>query len=189
LSSKKPFWGHSLPLTLKEIFSNEYELPTKTISLSNLEQNLNTKEAYIVKDLFFCEENLLPTKLHDCEDLYLYFTKEIVIRFKKGEFIECSDSNKKIINFINTVLVSGSRVKEIQSRVKSFVENNTILLAKGLNIIIANTNKTQLDFAKECIHICKSNFIDDSLYLNLPSSFTNNGLDDLLDRITRVLRN
>jgi hypothetical protein len=188
LSSNKPFWGHSLPLTLKYVFKNEYELPTKTISFMNIDKNLNPDESYTVKEIFFCEETLLPKKLYSFKNLYLYFSKDIVIKFNNNNFKEYNDSNEKLINFINTVLVSGSRVKEIQERIKNFCKNDPSYLNQGLNIIIKNTNKTQMDFAKECINISESNFINDSLYLNLPTSFTNNSLDDLFDRITNVLR-
>lgn len=188
LNSQKPFWGHALPIVLKYDFHNEVEPQLDSITFHNLNQTLNPKKSYIVKDIFFSDGQLIPKELEEFEDLYLYFSKDIIINYSKREFLNTEEPHELLLDFINTILIKGKRVDSISKEIMRFCHGFKELRAQGLNIIIKDTRLTPTDFAKFCIYIDEPNYIDGQLYLSLPTSFTRDSLDEFFERLSHVLR-
>ncbi len=187
-NSEKPFWGHSLPLTLKYSFKALEELPKEVISFNNLNQQRDLKKSYLVKDVFFSEDQLLPKELANLETLFLYFSPEIILEYSENKIICQTPPQEKLVSYIETVLIRGKRIQDIQSQIKIFSEGHANITARGLNIIIKDSKATPEDFANECLYINESNYIKNQLYLSFPTSFTKVSITDLFERISHVLR-
>lgn len=194
LYGSKPFWGHGHPLEIKfsllpnyrELRDNFNQLPKKNISLvdhTNF-KNFNAKSDIII------QKNLLFTSGAKLNYLPLSNASQYYIELLPGLFIDLNDPASyseldSFIKYINTVLINGNRVVDIQNKLKNAFSKFSI---SGLLMEIdTNCENIEQLAISHGIYISDTNLHKGKIYLELPTSFTNSQLDDLLVRLNNFI--
>jgi hypothetical protein len=186
LQSEKPFWGHSHPLIIKNPFNgNLFENNLKSFDLKeayilnhlNFDKPVPPNKTIIQQNLVFSNKDSLQF-LESSSDYYIEVLSDHLVKIKES-FAEHEHSD--LFNYINTALIAGKRVLEIQNTLKAKFPK---LLHIGLLFIIEIDSSDIISKAQSYgIYLNKKNIDSDKLFLSLPTSFTKIQLSDLLNRL------
>lgn len=91
--------------------------------------------------------------------------------------------------YIKTVLVDGGRIDFIQERIKTFTNKFDNISIDGLNILIhKETDQDDIKSANNyCLYLNSTNIVENNLFLNFQTSYTNSQLEDCLKRVESYL--
>lgn len=186
LQSDKPFWGHSHPVIIKKsletnIFESNFDsLPqneTYTLNHLNIDSPIPENKTIIQQNLAFSNSDKLN---------FVNSTRPYYIEIFSGFYINFNEMNQynkysELFKYIDTVLIKGERVLNIQIAIALRFPK---LKVKGLLIII-DTDCTNIVLKAQShgIYINSFNISDRKAYLSIPTSFTNEQLNDLLNRL------